>query len=239
MYIAVCDDRPEELEALSRLLCLWQEQRQKGLRFQTFSSAAALLDEAKKQAFTLYLLDVVMPGINGLEAAREIRSSNAAADIIFLTTSPDFACESYRIHALDYLLKPIRAEQLFPLLDRLLLREQQPQEGLTLKCGSTLMRVLFSQLAYVEVYGKHLHFNLTDGSAREVCGTLHEYEPLLLARPEFMRVHRSYIVNMLQVSELSPSGIHTFSGKHLPVSRLLYPQLHKDYMKLLFNQREE
>ena len=128
---------------------------------------------------------------------------------------------------------------LFPLLDRLSLKEQQPQDGLTLKCGSSLIRVPFSQLAYVEVNGKHLYFNLTDGSVRTVSGTLHEYEPLLLSRPEFMRPHRSYIVNMLQAAELAPTGIHTFTGQHLPVSRLLYPQLQKDYMKLLFAQREE
>lgn len=62
---------------------------------------------------------------------------------------------------------------------------------------------------------------------------------LLLVRPEFMRIHRSYIVNMLQIDELSPAGVHTFSGMNLPVSRLLYPQLQKDYMKLLFAEREE
>lgn len=66
-----------------------------------------------------------------------------------------------------------------------------------------------------------------------------EYEQLLLERPEFMRIHRSYIVNMLQTSELAPTGVRTFSGKLLPVSRLLYPQLQKDYLKLLFEQREE
>ena len=66
-----------------------------------------------------------------------------------------------------------------------------------------------------------------------------ETAALLLVRPEFMRIHRSYIVNMLQIDELSPAGVHTFSGANLPVSRLLYPQLQKDYMKLLFAQREE
>ena len=96
-----------------------------------------------------------------------------------------------------------------------------------------------SQLAYVEVSGKHLYFNLTDGQVREVVGSLKDYEPLLLARPEFMRIHRSYIVNMLQIDELSPAGVHTFSGANLPVSRLLYPQLQKDYMKLLFAKRDD
>ena len=66
-----------------------------------------------------------------------------------------------------------------------------------------------------------------------------EYEAQLLARPEFARIHRSYIVNLLQVEELSAKGVLTFSGKNLPVSRLLLPQLQKDYMQLLFTLREE
>ena len=180
-----------------------------------------------------------MPGTDGIAAAREIRSFDDAADIVFLTSSPGFAYESYSVHALDYLLKPIRAEMLFPILDRLFMKEQNPQEGLTLKCASTLTWVPFSRISYVEVNGKCLYFNLTDGTVREVLGTMHEYEPLLLRQPEFMRVHRSYIVNMLQAAELSSAGICTFSGKRLPVSRLLYADLQKEYMKLLFEQREE
>ena len=82
--------------------------------------------------------------------------------------------------------------------------------------------------------------NHLDLASREwVEDALEEYEGALLARPEFMRTHRSYIVNMLQIEELSPTGLRTFSGRELPVSRLLYPQLQKDYMKLLFAQREE
>jgi len=239
MYIAVCDDQLEELNHLVSLLTAWQHEQQPPLRFKAFRSATELLAAAEKESFSLYLLDVMMPGMSGLDAAREIRSFDDTAEIIFLTSSPDFAYESYGVRAMDYLLKPIRAQMLFSILNELILREQKPQEGLTLKVGSTLTRVLFSQLTYVEVNGKHLYFNLADGTVHKVYGTLHEYEPLLLCRPEFMRIHRSYIANMLQAAELSPSNVHTFSGKNLPVSRLLYPQLQKDYMKLLFNRREE
>lgn len=239
MYLAVCDDQADELDILTNLLDRWRNERRTALRYRAFRSAAALLDAADKEPFTLYLLDVMMPGLDGLAAAREIRGFDDAADIVFLTTSPSFAYESYSVRAMDYLLKPIRAEILFPILDRISLREQKPQEGLTLKIGSALVRIPFFQLAYVEVIGKHLYFHLADGSVREVFGALSDYEPLLLSRPEFMCPHRSYIVNMLQVSELSPGSARTFSGKQLPVSRRLYPQLQKEYMQLLFHQREE
>ena len=237
MYIAVCDDQMEELSALESLLQNWQEQRKHALHYKIFRNATELLNTAYKEQFTLYLMDIMMPGIDGMAAAREIRDFDNTADIIFLTSSPGFAYESYGVHALDYLLKPIQAERLFPILDKLAAREQHAEDSLTLKCSSSLVRIPFSQLSHVEVIGRHLYFNLTDGSVREVYGQLKEYEPLLLAHPEFMRVHRSFIVNMLQVAELSPTEIHTFSGKCLPVSRTLHPQLQKDYRKLLFARR--
>ena len=239
MYIAICDDQAEELDALTNLLHIWQEKRNTTLRYKSFRNAIELLNAAGKEYFTLYLLDVMMPGMDGLAAAREIRSFDDTADIVFLTSSPGFAYESYRVHALDYLLKPIRAEIFFPVLDRLFLREQNLQDAVPLKSGTALIRVPFSQLAFVEVINKHLYFNLTDGTVHEVYGTLKEYESILLAHPEFMQIHRSYIVNMLQIRELSPAGISTFSGKQIPIPRRLYPQLQKYYMKLLFTQREE
>ena len=196
MYIAVCDDQTEELKDLTELLGAWETDRGTPVRVKSFRSAAELLDAARHERFTLYLLDIMMPGLNGMDAAREIRGFDKAADIIFLTSSPGFAYDSYSVKALEYLLKPIRTKTLYPILDRLELRERRPQEALTLRTGGIIVRVPFSQLTYVEV-------------------------------------------NMLQIEELSPTGLRTFSGRELPVSRLLYPQLQKDYMKLLFAQREE
>ena len=239
MYLAICDDQGEDLAALTELLDRWQAER--GVHFRTcvFHSADELRSAARHEHFTLYFLDVMMPGISGMAAAQEIRCFDQAADIVFLTSAPGFAYASYGVKALEYLLKPVKAQTLFPILDRLSLRDQRPQEGLTLKSGSTLIRVPFSLLTYVEVNGKHLYFNLNGGQVYEVAGTLKDFEDQLLARPEFRRVHRSYIVNLLQVQQLSPGGIRTFSGKELPVSRLLYSHLQKDYMRLMFAASKE
>ena len=239
MYIAVCEDQTDEREALVALLHDWGSERGVALRCKSFCSAAELLDAARRERFTLYLLDIVMPGVNGMDAAHELRSFDTIADLVFLTASPEFAYDSYSVKALEYLLKPICAETLYPILDQLELRERCPQEALTLKVGRSIVRVPFSQLTYLEVNGKHLYFNLADGQVRKVVGSMKDYEDELLTRPEFMRIHRSYIVNMMQIEELSNTGIRTFSGCELPVSRLLYPRLQKDYMKLLFEQREE
>ena len=239
MYIAICDDQEQECGALQYLLYAWQRERQHPVRVRVFRSPVELLDAAREEPFTLYLLDVLMPGMDGMAAAREIRQFDAAAALVVLTSTPDFAYESYAVHALSYLLKPITPQALYPILDQLYRKELQPQDGLTLKAGKVLFRVPFSQLVYVEVNQKHLYFNLTDGSVREVPGVLRQYEAQLLAREEFMRIHRSYIVNMLQVAAFAPTEVRTFSGRSLPVSRQRYPPLQKDYLALLFHGRKE
>lgn len=239
MYIAICDDEKQYIDELIKAIESWQKSNNFSVRYKTFSNASELVDCAKKEHFSLYILDVLMPGINGLEAAKDIRNFDEAANIIFLTSTTGFAYDSYGVKALEYMLKPVNEDLLIPILNRLYLKEQKPLEGLTIKSGSSIVRILFSQLVYVEVKGKHLYFNLTDGTVREVFGTLKEYEPILLKRPEFMQVHRSYIVNMLQAEELSHTGVHTFNGKLIPVSRKLYPDLQNNYLKLLFSEREE
>lgn len=237
MYLAICDDKQEELNAVLAMLDAWRAERGVPLSCKTFQSAVELLEAARRERFTLYLLDVMMPGMDGLEAAREIRCFDDAAEIVFLSTSPGFAYESYGVRALNYLLKPIEQEKLFALLNQIFLREQKPLETLTLKTATTIIRVPYARICYVEVINKHVYFHLADGDVREVAGALRDFEAVLLPRPEFMRVHRSYIVNMLQVEELSSAGLRTFQGETLPVSRLAYPQLQRDYLALLFEQR--
>ena len=237
MYLAVCEDEKDDLNAVCSLLNAWQAKRDTVMRCRTFQSALELLEAAKQERFTLYMLDVVMPGIDGLEAAKEIRRFDDAAEIVFLSSSPGFAYESYGVRALDYLLKPVEREKLFALLDHVCLLEQKNSEALTLKTGTTFTRVPYAQISYVEVIRKNVYFHLTDGGVREVAGPMKDLEDTLLYRPEFMRVHRSYIVNMYQVEHLSPSGLRTFQGENLPVSRLIYPQLQEEYTALLFDQK--
>ena len=86
MYIAVCDDQAEELASITALLHAWQEERGHPVRFRSFSAAGELLDTAQHERFTLYLLDVMMPGLSGMAAAREIRTFDDAAEIVFLTS---------------------------------------------------------------------------------------------------------------------------------------------------------
>ena len=90
------------------------------------------------------------------------------------------------------------------------------------------MRVPFSQLTYVEVNGKHLYFNLADGQVREVVGSMKEYEDALLTRPEFMRIHRSYIVNLERIESITRTSVQ-IGDVTIPVSDQ-YKDIFSDYI---------
>lgn len=120
MQIAICDDDQDELGCISSILDTYREERKASIAYHVFYSATELLTTAKSGDYDLYILDVMMPAINGMEAAVEIRSFDQEAEIVFLTSSPEFAVESYKYKAQNYLLKPARREQIFSLMDMLL-----------------------------------------------------------------------------------------------------------------------
>ena len=237
MKIAVCDDDSQELERISALIDTYKRESKVPLTYKTFRSATELISSMGSSDYDILLLDILMPGINGMQAAHEIRAFDAGVKIAFLTSSPEFAVESYAVKAYDYILKPVSKDKLFSILDAVIAEELKPLEGLTIKTQSGVARILFSRLAFVEIMNRKLYFHLADGSVREVSASLASFEEDLLARAEFVKVHRSYIVNLWQVGELRSKELITHAGKTVPISRLLYGKVREAYMRHLFLEK--
>lgn len=237
MKIAICDDNSLEIARISAFIDTYIRENAAPLTYKTFQSATELISNVSTVNYNILLLDILMPGINGMQAAQEIRSFDEGVKIVFLTSSPEYAVESYAVKAYDYILKPVSKHKLFSILDEVIAEEQKPLDGLTVKTQFGMARILFSNLAFIEVMNKKLYFNLVDGSVREVTSSLNKIEDKLLARPEFIKVHRSYIVNLWQVSELGSKKLVTHSIQSVPISRLLYGKVREAYMKHLFLEK--
>ncbi len=234
MRIGVCDDQIKELNRLSKLLNDYREKTKACFTYITYSDGIALLEDVRKGGFEFLLLDVMMPLVNGMEIAHEVREFDANIKIAFLTSSPEFAVESYSVEAFAYLLKPATSDNLFPILDKLFRMAQKPEDGFSVKFQNGVANIPFFRLAFVEVINRMLRFHLTDGSVRELVAPLSDYEGVLLQRPDFIRVHRAFIVNIWQIQELRSADILTYTGSVVPVSRRLYTQVRKTYMDQLF-----
>lgn len=239
MYIALCDDDPQLLHQLAAVMEEYVSARRCPLQYRLFDDAQAMLGAAAEKPFTHYFLDVMMPGMDGIAAAQEIRRLDEDARIVFLTSFKEYAYQGFQVRAYDYLLKPVQKETLIALLDRLAAEEGRTQQYIRLQSGKSVCRIPYSQLAYLEVNQKKLYFHQTDGQVRQIPGTIAGFEADLLARPEFVKIHRSYIVNLRHVVSLSPDGCALTPGDNLPISRLLYQQVRRQYIAYLFDDAEE
>lgn len=238
MNIAVCDDNMDELSRISTLLEDYSRERGSSITYEAFHSGLELLETIRSRRFDLLLLDILMPGVTGMDAAKEIRRSDCDIPIIFLTSSREFAVESYRVNAEDYIMKPARKDEIFPALDKQLKRFAQEEAYLTLKTGSGIVKLPFTQIVYVEVINRTVQFILANGEVREVYGYLADYEEDLLSDPYFYKPHRSYVVNLRLVTELDKKGFSTIVGKTVPVARDAFSKVKAAYMKYLLSPSE-
>ena len=126
MKIAICDDNAQELIRISSLIDNYRLEKNMLLTYKTFQSAAELVStlESGDADYDVLLLDILMPGLSGLQAAYEIREFDGVTKIIFLTSSPEFAVESYQVKAYNYILKPVSKEKLYTVLDELVKEDQ-------------------------------------------------------------------------------------------------------------------
>ena len=184
----------------------------------------------------ILILDIIMPGFTGMQAAHEIRKFNEEIKIIFLTSSKEFAIESYSVGAYYYLLKPVLNEKLFSVLDKVVSEITSKQESCVIYTHMGIVNIPFAKIECLEVYNKHLVFHLSDGSTKETRGALTDYENVFLERKEFLKIHRSYILNMNYIHSIEAGEIATYSGKKFPVSRLLAKDIKEHYMNYMFTK---
>lgn len=239
MKIAICDDNSMELLQISRIVEEFIDAHlsERSITYSTFQNGADLLAAVEKgQVFDILILDIVMPVMNGIQVADEIRNKNTLAKIIFLTTSPEYAVDSYSVDAFYYLLKPVKKENLIPIMEKARMEiYDKLEKHIIIKSGTSISKIFLNEIEYVEVIGHTICFYLRNGGVVKNYGTMIEVEGELLTDKRFVKPHRSYIVNMDWVKSLLSEGITTAKGAHIPVSRNMYKEVKKAYIDYSFD----
>ena len=235
--IAFCDDDMEVLHQMNELLDRYRVERNEDITYAAFQSTFELLTEIEKGIRPdILFLDVVMPGQNGMDVAKEIRQYDTNMKIIFLTSSPEFAVESYSVGAYFYQLKPIWEESFFRLMDAVLAEcEKKKKNSLILRSKDGITRIDLQQLEYCEVLGRKLLFHLENGAVLESAGSLDDLAGQLMQYSNFFRPHRSFLVNMEYIQNISSRSIKMVNDAEIPIPHGKCSEIKNTYMEYAFN----
>lgn len=235
--IAFCDDDMEVLHQMNELLDRYRVERNEDITYAAFQSPFELLTEIEKGIRPdILFLDVVMPGQNGMDVAKEIRQYDTNMKIIFLTSSPEFAVESYSVGAYFYQLKPIWEESFFRLMDAVLAEcEKKKKNSLILRSKDGITRIDLQQLEYCEVLGRKLLFHLENGAVLESAGSLDDLAVQLMQYSNFFRPHRSFLVNMEYIQNISSRSIKMVNNAEIPIPHGKCSEIKNTYMEYAFN----
>ena len=157
--IAICDDEQKDRDFVAALSRRWAEQRGNTVELTEFSSAEQFLFCYGEQSdYDILLLDIEMGQMDGVQLAKQLRQKNETIQIVFVTGYSDYISEGYEVAALHYLMKPVREEKFFSVLDRAADKLRKNERTLTLECAGEVVRVPLYQIRYVDVqhpYVKH------------------------------------------------------------------------------------
>ena len=240
MKIAICDDNKIELQQIEKKAADFAGLNQHlcPISIHTFSNGNDLfLFTQKFGRFDLVILDIIMPGLNGIDLAAKLRAFNDHCRIIFLTSSPEFAVDSYKVKAYYYLLKNSSAAELHTLLNRVLDEiTEENTSNLVIKEKGKWTKVSFGSIKYVESINHTVQFHLYNKESILSFGSLNEYHELLLADKRFVKCHKSYIVNMQHVTSITGRDFVFGEDASVPISRKIYQQIKDAYLDYFFTE---
>lgn len=215
LKIALCDDSPADRAYLAGLAEQWAAGAGHTVQLSAFDSAEQFLFAyAEKNDYDILLLDVEMGAMDGVTMARRLRAENDLIQIVFITGYSDYIAEGYEVAALHYLMKPVKEEKLFAVLDRAAEKTAKNEKVLYFETGGEMVRVPVYQVRYAEVMGNYVTLHAqTDLTVKM---TLAELEKELDER--FYRVGRSVVVNLTQIARVTKTEIRLLDGAsiHLP-----------------------
>ncbi len=220
MRIGIVDDSAEDrkLVRMEMERCL-ESSGMEPAEYNEYDSADAFLSTFEAGMFDLIFLDICMDDASGIDTGLGIRKTDRNVRIVFITSSNDYAAESYQVRAAHYLLKPHTFAQFHEMFLELLPARQQPPEEsfVNLPDGS---RVACGDIVFTEYYNHYVYFHLCGTQeVRRVYMSQREIEKLLCERQGFASCSRGIIVNFDKIRRFTDTVLYLQDDSGVPVSR--------------------
>lgn len=242
MHIVICDDKIEDLANIEKMLLKYSKCHP-NINFETekFSDAHKLLGKIQdNQMADIYILDIIMSEVTGIDIGNQIRKSGNKSIIIYITSSADFALDAYDVHAVRYLVKPVDEDKFFEAVDYALSYIDVKRGSVYIvKTKDGLEQVPYSQIEYIESSSRMLEVNLTNGGKiKSICirKSFDEEIKELLDDKSFIKVHKSFLINLRYIKKLNRNNVIMESGASIPVSKKSTVNVKREYLLFVSEQ---
>ncbi len=229
IHLGICDDEIMEREYLKTLVQSWGKKQGIFLSVSTFESGESFLfnyEDNKK--IDIILLDIQMKEIDGVSLAKKIRETNSQVQIVFITGLSDFMAEGYEVSALHYLIKPVKEEKLFEVLDKAVERLGTAEKSIVLKVDRENMRVVLKDIRFIESADHYIYVNTID-NAYKVKMSLSQIEDML--DETFIRCQRSFVVGLRHIKKTTKSVVVLNDDREIPISRGMYKSINEEIIR--------
>ncbi len=232
LHIGICDDDMIVLENLAGEVKRWGKEKQELCSVELFPTADSFLFAwEEKKDMDVLLLDIEMPGMNGMELARKLRQRGEHISIIFVTGNSEYALEGYDLEAVSYLVKPVKRERLYAALDRARERMSSREALLVTISAGEVERVYVSDICFLESEGHETVLRKRDGTRISSRVNLQQLEQELEGKSEaFFKPHRSYLINLGYVEKITKKDVRMDGGMLIPIARGKWEALNQAYM---------
>ena len=213
--ILVCDDLPEERANLIRKIRAYEKTHDAEFEIETASDGAELIAKWQPDRWKIIFLDIYMPHLNGIEAARQLRKVDTRCEIVFVTTSRDHGMDGYELKAMDYLTKPYSQQDVDGAMDWYLRKQSEKRRELTVRTSDGNEELLQKDICFIESRGHtcdiHVH-------GRVVCVRRSIDELAAELNASFFRCHKSFLINIAHASGIDGNRFRMDSGDSVPIS---------------------
>lgn len=212
---AICEDEPYFADKLKEMAEQYLQEKNLEAGIVVYSSGEMLLQAGRTP--DVILMDIKLPGKSGMEVIRRLREKGSASQVIFITAYPEHVFCAFDLDAIHYLLKPVNASKLYPVMDKAVKRAiREADRFLLITAGPDMRRLPMKEILYCEVFDHQVLIH----TAVETCryaGSLDSLEKSLDSR--FFRCHRSYLLNMDYVMDKESGAAKMAGGDMVLVSR--------------------
>ncbi|MDE7476401.1 MAG: LytTR family DNA-binding domain-containing protein [Lachnospiraceae bacterium] len=235
-YIGVCDDEKSTCARIVDMIYEYDRRKKIEIEVTVWHTGEELYqDMMRNQFIDLLFLDIDLISTDGIQIGRKIRHEleNQDIGIVFISSKSSYALELFKIHPMDFLIKPIHEQDIFDTLDEALRLYNRNNTVFEYKANGYSCKIPYKNIVYFYSENKKINM-VTSGATIQFTGKIKDLAEII---PEnFIQIHQSYIINMNYMNECSYEAVKMNEGTQLNISQPYRKQVRKHIMDYAWGQ---